>query len=332
VLQFAHLFWLLMLPLPWLTARLLGSYRERRLSVRAPFVDRLAQLTGQTPATTVTGQLSPARGQRLLHWVVWILVITALARPQWLDEPLTKTLPMRDLLVAIDLSGSMATADFTNTSGQQVERLTAVKSVLSEFLERREDDRIGLIVFGSAAFVQAPFTADGALLQELLAETEVRMAGPRTMLGDAIGLAITLFDRSDVEERLLILLTDGNDTGSMVPPLRAAEVARDKDIVIYTVGVGDPTAVGEESLDEVVLETVASTTGGGYFHAADGAELETIYAELDRLNPRKVDTLSFRPRQELFHWPLALTVLLTLLYYGSQPLLGRRAKIDAAKQ
>jgi Ca-activated chloride channel family protein len=260
------------------------------------------------------------------------LVLTALARPQWLDEPLSKTLPMRDLLVAIDLSGSMATADFVNAAGEPVGRLTAVKSVLSEFLERREDDRIGLVVFGSAAFVQAPFTADGALLQDLLAETEVRMAGPRTMLGDAIGLAITLFDRSEVEERLLIVLTDGNDTGSMVPPLRAAEVARDKDIVIYTIGVGDPTAVGEESLDEVVLETVASTTGGRYFHAADGVELESIYAELDRLNPRKVETLSFRPREDLFHWPLALAVLLTLLYHGCQPLLAARVNAEAAKR
>ena len=289
------------------------------------------KLTGQTPAAA-TAHLNVTRGQRLLHWAVWILIVTALARPQWLDEPLIKTLPMRDLLVAIDLSGSMATADFVNAAGESVGRLTAVKSVLSEFLERREDDRIGLVVFGSAAFVQAPFTADGALLQDLLAETEVRMAGPRTMLGDAIGLAITLFDRSEVEERLLIVLTDGNDTGSMVPPLRAAEVARDKDIVIYTVGVGDPTAVGEESLDEVVLETVASTTGGRYFHAADGVELESIYAELDSLNPRKVETLSFRPREDLFHWPLALAVLLTLLYHASQALLAARVNAEAAKR
>ncbi len=330
MLQFAHLLWFFLLPLPWFTARLLNSHRERRFSVRAPFLDRVAQLTGQTSAT-LTQQTRTLRGQRWLHWAVWVLVVTALARPQWLEEPLVKTLPMRDLLVAIDLSGSMATADFSDADGQPTSRLAAVKSVLSDFLQRREDDRIGLLVFGSAAFVQAPFTADGALLQDLLDETEVRMAGPRTMLGDAIGLAITLFDRSDVEERLLILLTDGNDTGSMVPPLRAAEVARDKDIVIYTVGVGDPAAVGEEALDEVVLETVASNTGGRYYHAADGTELQSIYAELDRLNPRKVDAISYRPRTDLFHWPLAMAVLLTLLYYGSQPLLARRNPAEAAR-
>jgi len=331
LLQFTHLYLLLLLPLPWLTLRVFTRYRERRLSVRVPFLDRLAQITGQTPASA-TGQIRAAPGQRLLHWAVWLLVATALARPQWLEEPLTQTLPMRDLLVAIDLSGSMATEDFADASGQQLQRLAAVKSVLSEFLNKREDDRIGLVVFGSAAFVQAPFTADGVLLQEMLAETEVRMAGPRTMLGDAIGLAITLFDRSEVEERLLIVLTDGNDTGSMVPPQRAAEVARDKDILIYTIGVGDPTAVGEESLDEVVLENIASTTGGRYFHAADGVELAAIYTELDKLNPRKVDTISFRPKKDLFHWPLSLAMLMTLLYYGLQPLLHRQVKVEVPER
>ena len=130
----------------------------------------------------------------------------------------------------------------------------------------------------------------------------------------------------------MILLTDGANTSGEVQPLQAAEFAAREGLTIYTVGVGDPAAVGEEALDEVVLETVASTTGGHYYHAADGAELQSIYAELDRLNPRKVDSISYRPRTDLFHWPLAAAVLLTLLYYGSQPLLAGRTQIEAARQ
>jgi Ca-activated chloride channel family protein len=150
----------------------------------------------------------------------------------------------------------------------------------------------------------------------MLDETTVRMAGPKTMLGDAIGLAITLFERSEVPERMLILLTDGNDTGSQVPPVRAAEIARDREVVIHTIGVGNPTRAGEEALDEAVLKSVASTTGGNYFYAADRGDLEQIYARLDELAPRKVETLSHQPRRDLFYWPLGGALLLTLIYHG----------------
>jgi Ca-activated chloride channel family protein len=315
MLQFAQLLWFLLLPLPWLVTRFWPGYRERLRTVRVPFLERLARLTGQATDTTPQAAVS-SRGQQLLSWLVWILILTALARPQWLEEPLTRTLPARDLLLAVDLSGSMDTEDFTDSDGNRVDRLMAVKEVLQRFLGRREDDRIGLIVFGSAAFVQVPFTADHRVVQQMLDETTVRMAGPKTMLGDAIGLAINLFERSEVPERLLILLTDGNDTGSQVPPVRAAEIARDREVVIHTIGVGDPTSAGEEALDEVVLKAVARTTGGRYFHAADRDELESIYATLDRLAPRKVETLSHQPRRDLFHWPLAAALLLTLLYHG----------------
>ena len=313
--QFDGMLWFLLLPLPWLVAWYWPAYRERRVTVRVPFLDRLACLTGQSLDASPRAS-SVSRGQLVLNWLVWILIVVALARPQWLEEPLTRTLPARDLLVAVDLSGSMDTEDFTDTEGRQVDRLSAVKQVLRDFLARREDDRIGLIVFGSAAFVQLPFTADKEAVQQMLDETTVRMAGPKTMLGDAIGLAITLFERSEVPERLMIVLTDGNDTGSQVPPVRAAEIARDRDVLIHTIGVGDPTTVGEEALDETALKAVASATGGSYFHAANREELEQIYARLDELAPRKVETISHRPRRDLFHWPLAAAVLLTLLYHG----------------
>jgi Ca-activated chloride channel family protein len=159
--------------------------------------------------------------QRVFLWGVWVCLVLALARPQWLEAPISKTLPTRDLLLAVDLSGSMETQDFTDASGQRVDRLTAVKQVLDEFLARRQGDRVGLIFFGSAAFVQAPFTEDLEACRTLLGEAQVRMAGPKTVFGDAIGLAITVFARAaGLQERVLIVLTDGNDTDSEVPPAR----------------------------------------------------------------------------------------------------------------
>jgi Ca-activated chloride channel family protein len=232
-------------------------------------------------------------------------VVVALALPQWLEPPITRTVPVRDVLLAVDLSGSMQTKDFTDASGKTVDRLTAAKGVLDGFLAHRKGDRIGLLVFGNAPFVQAPFTQDLDVCRELLGEMRVGMAGPKTAMGDAIGLAITVFDRTKVPERVLIVLTDGNDTGSLVPPQKAAEIARDKKITIHTVAVGDPTAVGEDKLDEVTLKQVAETTGGTYSHAANRAELEQIYRRLDALPTREAPTITHRPRRDLYYWPLA---------------------------
>lgn len=223
---------------------------------------------------------------------------------------------MRDLLLTVDLSGSMDTEDFTDAAGVRTDRLTAVKQVLADFLAEREGDRVGLVLFGSAAFVQAPFTADLEVVQELLDEAQVRMLGPRTMLGDAIGLGINLFERSEVEERVMIVLTDGNDTGSLVPPEKAAHIAADLGVVIHTVAIGDPEAVGEQALDEATLRTVANITNGSFSRADDREELANIYAELDALNPRAVESVSFRPRRELYTWPAGGALVLALLMLG----------------
>jgi Ca-activated chloride channel family protein len=319
VLQLAHPLLLLLLPLPWLVARVLPPHRSRVVAVKVPFLDRLSELMGTTPGRGAE-QTHPPRLQRLLSTLLWLLVLLAMARPQWLEEPVVKTLPMRDLLVAVDLSGSMETEDFSDAKGRTIDRLSAVKQVLGEFLDRRVDDRIALLVFGSAAFVQVPFTEDNEVIAQLLEEATVRMAGPRTMMGDAIGLAITLFDRSEVDERMMILLTDGNDTGSQIPPQRAAEIARDKQVVVHTIGVGDPSAAGEEALDDEALRLVAETTGGRYFYAADRAELESVYAELDRLTPRAVETVTHRPQRDLFFWPLGSALVLSLVYHASAAL------------
>jgi Ca-activated chloride channel family protein len=319
MLQFSYPWAFLLLPLPLLIFILAPKYLEPRLAVRVPFMDLLHRLTGgQSGEGSAPSRRSALQKFQLA--VGWLALVTALARPTWMDQPMVRELPMRDLLIALDLSGSMETADFTDESGATSDRLTAAKQVLDQFLSRREGDRVGLIFFGSAAFVQAPFTGDLDVVRELLGEAQVRMLGPRTMLGDAIGVAIQLFERSKVEERVLIVLTDGNDTGSMVPPLRAAEIARDNGVTIYTIAMGDPEAAGEQALDEVTLQAVADKTGGEYFHADDRAELDRIYQALDQMNPKQVESLSYRPERELYFWPLGIAILLSLLFFGQAEL------------
>jgi Ca-activated chloride channel family protein len=315
VITLAYPWLLLLLPLPWLASRLLLPYRESRSGLTVPFLDRLAQVTGQTP-----GESSVVlRGRWLRHaalLLAWICTVTALARPQRIEPPITKTLPVQDLLLAVDLSGSMDTKDFTNAKGEKIQRLAAVKEVLDGFLSRQKGERLGLIFFGTAPFVQAPFTEDIDVCRELLNEAQVNMAGPQTAFGDAIGLAINVFDRSDAPERVLIALTDGNDTSSKVPPIKAAEIAKDKGIVVYTVAVGDPRAVGEDALDEQTLKTVASITGGLYSFAADRDQLDAVYQRIDALQSHKAQTKSYRPRRDVYDWPLGVGLVLTFLYHA----------------
>lgn len=313
MLTIAHPWLFLLIPLPWLIRSLLPTHHERKAAVRVPFMQRLSRLAGLQPGSGVAVARRPI-SQWLVLSVTWLLVVFAIARPQWLEEPIIKELPMRDLLVAVDLSGSMEAQDFSDTEGNMVDRLTAVKQVLDAFFARRDGDRVGLILFGSAAFVQVPFTDDLDVVRELLGEAQIRMLGPRTMLGDAMGLAINLFERSEVDERVLIVLTDGNDTGSLVPPERAAEIARDNGVVVYTIAIGDPAAAGEQALDEKTLENIAAITNGGYYHANDRQELEEIYTHLDEINPRQVETQSYRPLTDLYDRPLAIGILITLLY------------------
>jgi Ca-activated chloride channel family protein len=159
------------------------------------------------------------------------------------------------------------------------------------------------------------------------------MAGPKTAFGDAIGLGIILFERSAVKRRVMIALTDGNDTGSQVPPAEAARIAKDKGIVIHTVAMGDPTTVGEDKLDAEALRAVAQTTGGQYFFAADRPSLEGIYSTLDQVETRQVETISHRPRRDLFHWPLGFVTVVSLIYPLAGSALGawRGRRLGAAE-
>jgi Ca-activated chloride channel homolog len=319
--------WLLCwLAVPQLVRWLAPPHREPRQGLVVPFLERLAAQTGQTPAE---GAVVMAGGwiRRISLIVFWLATALALARPQIIEPPITKTVPVRDLLLAVDLSGSMATQDFINAAGKKVDRLSAVKEVLDDFLARRKGDRVGLIFFGTAPFVQAPFTEDLKVCRQLLDEAQVRMAGPQTAFGDAIGLAITLFQQSTAKERVLIALTDGNDTSSKVPPVKAAEIANDRGIVIQTVAVGDPTAAGEEALDVNTLKNVATTTGGLYSFAADRIQLDAIYHRLDQIESHQIQTISHRPRVDIFYWPLALALANSFAQQVLQLLLTRSRSI-----
>lgn len=300
------------LPLPILVWWLLPPYRARQASVQVPFFDRLAAATGQTPQQGAV-VLRRRAFQMIVAILCWILLIAALARPQWVGDPITREISARDLILAIDISGSMDQADFRAPDGRMLTRLDGVKRVIKDFIARRQGDRIALILFGTKAYVQVPFTQDLQTAEQLLEQTQVGMAGQQTAIGDTVGLAIKTLEKSTATQKLLILLTDGNDTASRVPPEHAADIARQNGLVIYTVGVGDPAASGENRVDLGTLQTVADTTGGQFFRAEDGAQLQSIYADIDRLAPAKLQTLSWRPKLPLFQWPLGAAVILALM-------------------
>ncbi len=309
---------LALLALPFVM-RFLPAYKESRDSVRVPFFDKLVELSEERPETGAR-ILQRDKIQLVLVTLTWCCLTLAAAKPQWIGDPIEQQKSGRDLMVAVDLSGSMETIDFTLPSGEKVDRLVAVKQVLAELADKRTSDRLGLIVFGAAAYLQTPFTDDHKVWGQLLAETEIGMAGPSTVFGDAIGLSIKLFKESDSDNRVLIILTDGNDTGSTVPPVDAAKVAAAHNIRIYTIAIGDPTSVGEDALDIDTIRRVSEITGGQTFEALDQEQLRQAYITVGELEPELYETVSFRPRQSL-HWaPLGIVIILYGLYHGYQGL------------
>lgn len=309
MLTFAYPLTFLLLPIPWLLGKFLPPRRVEQVAVRVPFGGRIqASMDRESTVRRATRSWAST----VIQYLVWLLVVAAIARPQWLQPPMTKDIPTRDLLLLVDLSGSMQAEDFTNAAGDNVDRLSAVKEVVGDFLLRREGDRVGLVVFGDAPFLQAPFSTDLNLSRQLLDETEIGMAGPRTAFGDAIGLGVNLFDKSDAPAKTIIALTDGNDTKSQVPPAEAARIANQRDIRIHTVAIGDPTTLGEEKLDEESLRDVAESSGGSYFFAGDRDELAGIYEQLDQIETREVNVISYRPRSDWFYWPLLAGLLVSL--------------------
>ncbi|MFG6081097.1 VWA domain-containing protein [Paracoccus litorisediminis] len=317
---------LLALPLPVLVWWLIPPHKEQVPALRFPFFRRIVDAAGSDAAS---GAVVMRRSvlQMIAAALVWVLVILAMARPERVGAPIEQTRAARDVVLAIDISGSMDARDFHTPDGSVEQRLQGVREVVDGFIAGRDGDRMALIVFGSRAYVQAPLTEDLQTIRDLLAQTQVGMAGPHTALGDSIGLAIRTFEASDIQQRLLILLSDGTDTVSRMSPVNAAEIARDRSIEIYTIGVGDPKATGEDKVDLKTLQDIASRTGGQYFFAEDGAGLRDVYKRIDELAPRQTEALSYRPRQALAWLPLLLATLIGLTMTGWLALMTRRRRV-----
>jgi len=323
MVELAQPWLLLMLPLPLLSFWLLPPHRQRVSSLRVPFFDALVEVAG---AEASSGAVVMRRRmmQMVLVGMAWMLVVLGLAEPEWVGEPIVRSEAARDVMLAIDLSGSMDTRDFPDESGHKVRRMDAVQRVVDQFVAAREGDRVGLIVFGSRPYVQLPFSRDLETARALVDLMDVGMAGPKTALGDAIGLAIRAFESSEVSSRLLILLTDGNDTASTMSPVNAAGIARLAGVEIYTIGIGDPEAQGEDRVDFEVLKSVAEETGGRFFDARDENALAQVYRRIDEMAPAEIRTQSWRPRQSLVHWPAGAVVVLSLFGYALLFLAARR--------
>ncbi|WJF89927.1 VWA domain-containing protein [Paraburkholderia bonniea] len=311
--EFPWLF--VLLPLPLFVWWLIPAYRTTAAAIRMPFFREMAEAAGEQPAP---GGVRLRRNwlQRLLLPLLWSLLVLAAAKPVYVEAPIIEEAPARDLMLAIDLSGSMATRDFVNQAGERMDRLSAVKQVVADFITKRTRDRIGLVVFGDAAYPQAPLTLDHDSVQILLNQMQIGMAGPRTALGDAIGLTVKLMADSTAEEKVLILLTDGNDTSSAIPPERAAEIAKSHKLVVHTIGIGDPNTSGEDKVDLAALAQIASITGGRAFRAlGQQQELAAVYATLDALTPQKIKREIYRPQRDYFWLPLAAALSLFTLYH-----------------
>ena len=328
MLEFAYPLAWLALPLPLLAWWLLPPHRQKVSALRVPFFDMVVSAAG---AEARSGAVVMRRRifQVLVAAAAWTAIIAGLAKPEWVGEPIVRTEAARDIMLAVDLSGSMDYRDFPDGDGNNVSRFAAVQRVVGQFVADRESDRIGLIVFGDRAYLQLPFTRDLATAGALVELMEVGMAGPRTALGDAIGLSTRAFESSEVDDRVLILLTDGNDTASKMTPLNAAGIAALNGVEIHTIGIGDVNATGEDRVDFAALESIARRTGGRFFNAEDETSLTEVYRLIDAATTADVRTQSWRPRESLVHWPAGIAAALVLFAYGVLLFRSRPRKVAA---
>ena len=321
----------LALPLPWLARRWLPAFDPSAAALTVP---ALARFRGNDTADAAPGRLP--RHSLILLWCAWLALVTAAARPEWVGEPVSLPVTGRDVMLAVDLSGSMGTEDMA-LNGDTVNRLVMVKDVLGQFIERRTGDRLGLVLFGTNAYVQAPLTFDVATVRRLLDEAPIGIAGGRTAIGDAIGLGVKLMRERPADQRVLILLTDGASNAGEIDPRTAADLAAANEVRIYTIGVGADTmrlpglfgaltgmVNPSADMDEDTLTAVAERTGGRYFRARSTETLTEIYALIDALEPIAQDPEIYRPRATLYHWPLALAwVLIVALGLSASRRAGR---------
>lgn len=315
MLEFEWLWAFYLLPLPLLALLLPNKEQGQEAALKVP------QLTAGIEAQTHNKGVKKWR--LLFASLAWIALITAAAKPLWLGEPISIPAEGRDLMIAVDLSGSMKIDDM-EVNGRQVDRLKMIKFVLGDFIKRRVGDRLGLILFADTAYLQAPLTYDRETVEQLLDESLIGLVGEQTAIGDAIGLAIKRFETKKESNKVLVLLTDGQNTAGNITPEQANELAINNGVTIYTIGVGADKMLVQsffgkrqvnpsQDLDEDMLTDIATSTGGRYFRARDAESLRQIYATLDKLEPIARESRQMRPLQALFYYPLGIALLLTLL-------------------
>ena len=318
MLSFVWPWFYLILPLPFLYRKL-----RRSANSESPYLESTILLSIAESQNRLVSSTSQRRLLILLLIIAWLSLVTAIARPVNIGDPVALPTTGRDILLAVDISGSMEREDMI-INGRQVNRLYAVKSVVSEFVNTREGDRLGLILFGERAYLQTPLTFDTKTLQDLLIEAQIGFAGNGTAIGDAIGLSVKKLKERPDSNRVLILLTDGSNTAGVLSPSEASDIAKKAKVKIYTIGIGDgrqrnqvlfgQTLVNQNNdLDERTLTAIADLTGGKYFRARDPRELRSIYDQLNKLEPIDQDEELLRPITSLFHWPLALFLTCSLL-------------------
>ncbi|WP_210498615.1 vWA domain-containing protein [Vibrio crassostreae] len=319
MIEFANPLWFAATPLPYLVYKSVPAFQTKRSAIKAPFFSMLLAATDQTPQDGAV-RLKGSLWQRLLIIFSWLLIVVSMAKPMWLGEIQTRELSGRDVMFVLDLSGSMAEEDFVYSDGTKSNRLDAAKVVLKDFVKDRKGDRFGLILFGDNAYLQSPFTADYEAWIGLLDEADVAMAGQSTHLGDAIGLAIKVFtseEKSEQADKVAIILTDGNDTDSLVPPQDAAVVAASKGVKLHMVAMGDPLTTGEQSLDMEIIEGVSRITGGKSFQALSPAELRSAYEKISELEPELYESQSYQPKVSMHHLPIQVLLFVYLIIVGS---------------
>lgn len=313
------------IPLPWLVHALLPARASQLPALRVPWGERLRKVASG-------GQLQASpHGFPWLAMLAWSLLCLAAARPQELGSPIAPPQVGRDMMLAVDLSASMGEEDM-EVGGRLVDRLTAAKAVLADFLDRRVGDRIGLVVFGDRAFALTPLTLDRDSVRQQLDASVVGLAGRATALGDAIALSTKRLQQQKAEQRVLIVLTDGVNTAGVLEPAKAAQIARDAGVRVHAIAFGGegggalsvfgfslPT--GGDEVDEAGLQKIAQLTGGRFFRARDTKALAGIYAEIDALEPVKRQGQAVRPKIERYPWPLGVALGVGMLAL----LLRRRA-------
>jgi Ca-activated chloride channel family protein len=303
--------WLLSLaPLPFVMRLLRAGNRTEEAALEAPFASRWRQLA---ETSSLGFQSSPLKLVVLI--LIWLSLVTAATRPQWVGEPIELANSGRDLLLAIDLSGSMQIEDM-QIGNSLVSRITAVKAIAADFASRRTGDRVGLILFGTRAYVQAPLTFDVKTVKQFIEEAQLGFAGEDTAIGDALGLAVKRLRERPADSRVLILLTDGQDTASTVDPMEAAALASEMNVKIYTIGISRRLGTSSNSsgeVDEALLTAIAQATGGRYFRARTPQELQGIYQVLDELEPVEQEKTTFRPIESMTWVPASVAFWLALL-------------------